>query len=331
VKRTIYAICTVLLSLSVLACQRSKEATKEIGTKEEAPPEAPKTATGPVETTKSPAKPVDDSMKDAVIETTPVAGPIYMLKGRGGNIGVSAGDDGVVMVDDQFAPLAPKILDAVRALGKGEPEFVLNTHWHGDHTGGNAEFGAKASIVAHENVRKRLSTPQQLRGSTVEAIAPAGLPVVTFQQSLSLHMNGEEIRVIHFPTGHTDGDSVIFFTGSNVVHMGDHFFNGKFPFVDLESGGNAVQFAANVKAVLDQVKDDTKIIPGHGPLASKADLAAYSDVLSETIKIVQKGKKAGKSVEDLQKAGLPEKFASWGDGFIKTDAWIKTVYDSLKK
>jgi cyclase len=326
VKRTIYAICSVLLGFSVLACQRSKEETKEIGK----PESSPKTATGPVQTTKSPAKPVDDSMKDAVIETTPVAGPIYMLKGRGGNIGVSAGEDGVVMVDDQFAPLAPKILDAVRALGKGEPEFVLNTHWHGDHTGGNTEFGPKAAIVAHDNVRKRLSATQQLRGEVIEATPPGGLPVVTFQESLSLHMNGEEIRIVHLPTGHTDGDSVIFFTGSNVVHMGDHFFNGRFPFVDLESGGNAVQYAANVKTVLDQIKDDTKVIPGHGPLASKADLAAFHQMLTDTIKVVEAGKKAGKSLADLQKAGLPEKYRSWGEGFIKTDEWIKTIDGSLK-
>ncbi len=335
VKRTIYAICVALFALSAPACQRAKdskegkEETKEIGT--QAGQASPSPAAGSVQTTQSPAKPPAAGQDDNVtIETTPVAGPIYMLKGRGGNIGVSAGADGVLMVDDQFAPLAPKIMEAVRALGKGEPEFVLNTHWHGDHTGGNTEFGQKAAIIAHENVRKRLSSTQQVMGTTVEAIPAVGWPVVTFQQSVSLHMNGEEIRVIHFPNGHTDGDSIIFFTGSNVVHMGDHFFNGKFPFVDLGTGGDPTKYAANVKSVLDQVKDDTKIIPGHGPLASKEDLAAYHAMLVDCIKIVRAAKKSGKSLADAQKAGLPDKYKSWGDAFIKQDMWIETIYNSLK-
>ncbi len=286
-------------------------------------------AAASVKTTKSPAKPSDDQMKDVVIKTTAVAGPIYMLEGRGGNIGVSAGQDGVVLVDDQFLPLAPKIQEAVRALGKGDAKFVINTHWHGDHTGGNPEFGKTAPVIAHENVRKRVSTPQQLRGEVIEPLPAAGWPVVTFQQSASLHMNGEEIRLVHFPHGHTDGDTVVFFTGANVVHMGDHMFNGRFPFVDTESGGDPVQYAANVKAVLDQIKDDTRIIPGHGPLATRADLIAFHKMLVDTIETVRAGKKAGKSLADLQKAGLPE-YASYGAGFIKTDVWIETLYQSLK-
>lgn len=320
----VIGILLVILS-SGPACQKSSEKTG--GDTSET---APKTSTGSVTTEKSPAKAADDSMADTVIKTTQVSGHIYMLEGRGGNIGVSAGENGVVLVDDQFAPLATKITEAVRALGKGEPKFVINTHWHGDHTGGNPEFGAKASIVAHENVRKRLSSPQQRRGQVVDPTPEIGWPVVTYQESASLHMNGEEIRLIHFPNGHTDGDTIVFFTGANVVHMGDHFFNGRFPFVDVESGGDPVRYAENVKSVLDQIKDDTKVIPGHGPLASKADLATFHQALTDTIEVVRAGKKAGKSLADLQKAGLPEKYKAWGEGFIKTDVWIETIYASLK-
>jgi cyclase len=325
VNRPANATCIALLSISLLACQKSDE--------KKADPSAgsPKTSADPVKTEKSPPKPADDSMADVTIKTTQVAGHIYMLEGRGGNIGVSAGEDGVVLIDDQFAPLAPKILEAVRVLGKGEPEYVVNTHWHGDHAGGNPELGAKASIVAHENVRKRLSTEQKRGdGEVVEPMPAVGLPVVTYQQSASLHMNGEEIRLLHFPRGHTDGDTVVFFSGANVVHMGDQFFNGKYPFVDVDSGGDPVGYAANVKSVLDQIKDDTKVIPGHGPLATKADLAAFHQMLVETTEVVRKGKKAGKSLADLQKAGLPEKFKSWDGGFITGSVWIETLFKSLK-
>jgi len=327
-KRTVNGICIALAIASTAACQKSKEPSQE---KTEAVPEEPaQPGQGKVETTKSPPKPGEDDMGDVTIKTTQVSGHVYMLEGRGGNIGVSAGEDGVVMVDDQFAPLAPKILDAVKALGKGEPEYVINTHWHGDHAGGNTAFGAKAAIVAQENVRKRLSAPQKRGEEVVEPMPAPGLPVVTFKENVSLHMNGEEIRVVHFPRGHTDGDSIVFFTGANVVHMGDHFFNGRFPFVDTASGGDPVQYAANVKSVLDQIKDDTKVIPGHGPLATKADLATFHQTLSETIKIVQAARKAKKSLDQVKQAGLPEKYKSWGEGFIKTDAWIETIYSSAK-
>jgi cyclase len=164
----------------------------------------------------------------------------------------------------------------------------------------------------------------------IEPLPAVGLPVVTYKETVSLHMNGEEIRVVHFPRGHTDGDSIVFFTGANVVHMGDQFFNGLFPFVDTETGGDPVQYAANVKSVLDQIKDDTKVIPGHGPLASKADLATFHQTLIDTMKIVRQAKKAGKSLEQAKQAGLPEKYKSWGEGYIKTDVWIETLYKNLK-
>lgn len=274
--------------------------------------------------------PAADPMASVTIETTPVAGPVFLLVGAGGNIGVSAGDDGVVLIDDQFAPLAPKILAAVRALGHGDPEFVINTHFHGDHTGSNPILGESASIIAHENVRKRLASGRKVAGKVVEPMAPPGLPVVTFAESVSLHMNGEEIRVDHLPRGHTDGDSVVFFTGSNVVHMGDHFFNGAFPFIDVAGGGDVLQYERNVAAVLEKVGDDTKIIPGHGPLAGRAELVAFHDMLVETIGIVEKAKRAGKSLAAVQKAGLPAKYDALGKGFITTDAWIEAIYASVK-
>src|SRR5687767_6795650 len=169
-----------------------------------------------------------------------VHGNVYMLQGMGGNIGVSVGPDGILIVDDQYAPLADKIKAALKTLGEGKLKFVLNTHWHGDHTGSNAAFGPEAPVIAHDNVRKRLSTEQrnEFFKRTTPPSPKEALPIITFGHSLTVHFNGEEIRVIHFPQGHTDGDSIIFFTNSNVVHMGDHFFAGRFPLVDLDSGGN---------------------------------------------------------------------------------------------
>src|ERR1043165_1052276 len=215
------------------------------------------------------------------IKVTKVAGNVYMLEGAGGNIGVSVGEDGILIVDDQFAPLADKIRASLKTLGQGKLRFILNTHWHGDHTGGNVVFGPEAPIIAHDNVRKRLSTEQHsdFFKETTPASPKEALPVITFDQALSVHFNGEEIRAIHFPHGHTDGDSVIFFTTSNVVHLGDDFFAGSFPFVDLSSGGDVEGYARNVEAVLAKVPAGAKIIPGHGPLATIEDLKKFHQTL----------------------------------------------------
>ncbi|HWT01884.1 MAG TPA: MBL fold metallo-hydrolase [Pyrinomonadaceae bacterium] len=263
------------------------------------------------------------------IKATKVAGSVYMLEGAGGNIGVSVGADGILIVDDQFAPLAEKIRAALKALGDGKLKFVLNTHWHGDHTGGNARFSTEASIIAHDNVRKRLASDQKIFGNTVPASPREALPVITFDNSLAVHFNGEEIRAIHFPNGHTDGDSVIFFTGSNVVHMGDDFFAGRFPFVDLENGGNVVSLAKNVGDVISRLPAGVKIIPGHGPLSTVEDLRLYHRMLLETTDIVRKQAAAGKTLEQIKAAGLPETWKDWGTGFIKTDQWIELIYRSL--
>ncbi len=168
------------------------------------------------------------------IKATKVADNVYMLEEAGGNIGVSVGGDGLLIVDDQFAPLAERIKAALQQLGMGKLKYVLNTHWHGDHAGGNVKFGTEATIIAHDNVRKRLANDQQVMGEKVTVAPKDALPVITFDQTLTVHFNGEEIRAMHLPHGHTDGDSVIYFTKSNVVHMGDDFFVGRFPFVDLD-------------------------------------------------------------------------------------------------
>jgi glyoxylase-like metal-dependent hydrolase (beta-lactamase superfamily II) len=265
------------------------------------------------------------------IKTTKVSGNVYMLEGAGGNIGVTAGSDGLLIVDDQFAPLADKIKAALTAIDKGDLKYVLNTHWHGDHTGGNPTFGLEALIVAHDNVRKRLSTEQTVRGQKIPPIAAAGLPVITFGEGLTLHFNGEAIQAIHAPAGHTDGDSFVYFPTSKVLHLGDHFFNGFFPFVDLASGGTVQGMAKNVAMALEHFPQDAKIIPGHGPLGTRADLQKFHRMLVESMAAVEAGIKAGKSVEDLQKAGLDPEWKDWGSGFIPTGFWIQTVYDSLKQ
>ncbi|HZF11331.1 MAG TPA: MBL fold metallo-hydrolase [Thermoanaerobaculia bacterium] len=261
-----------------------------------------------------------------------VAGKVYMLTGAGGNIGVSVGEDGLLIVDDQYAPLADKIRAALKGLGEGKLKFILNTHWHGDHTGGNESFGAEAPIVAHINVRRRMSTEQHMSmfGNTVPASPAKALPVVTYDQRISIHFNGEEIKVVHFPHGHTDGDSVIYFTGAKVVHMGDDFFNGMFPFVDLDSGGSVQGMAENVGKVLRDLSADAKVIPGHGKLSDVNGLKAFHHMLVTTTDIVRQEMKAGKSLDDIKKAGLPAEWKEWGAGFIDTPHWLEMVYNSLK-
>lgn len=264
------------------------------------------------------------------IKATKISGNVYMLEGAGGNIGVSVGEDGILIVDDQFAPLADKIKAALKQLGEGKLKFVLNTHWHGDHTGGNPVFGPDAPIIAHDNVRKRMSTEQRSEffKQTTPASPKEALPVITFNQSLSVHFNGEEIRVIHFPQGHTDGDSVIFFTNSNVVHMGDDFFANRFPFVDLESGGSVQGLIKNIGEIMAKLPADVKLIPGHGPISTLDDMKAYHRMLVTTTDIVQQKMKAKKSLDQIKKEGLPEEWKSWGTGFIKTDLWLEIIYKS---
>jgi len=287
-----------------------------------------------------------DDIASAEIRFAPVAGNIHIIEGRGGNIGVSSGPDGVLIVDDQYAPLSERIQKAIDAIGgKGKPKFILNTHWHGDHTGGNEHFGKSGTIIAHTNVRKRLSTKQELFGRVVEPLSKDGLPVITFDESLSIHFNGEEIRVLHLPHGHTDGDSVIFFMGSGVVHAGDLMFAGAFPFVDLDHGGDVQGYADNVGKLIAEIEKwnselarsggagtakEVKIIPGHGPLSTVNDLGTVRTMLNESIGTVRDAIKAGQSLEEIKKIPLA-RWNSWGDGFIKKSEWLETVYKSLTR
>ena len=263
------------------------------------------------------------------MKTVKITDRVYMLQGRGGNVGALVGADGILIVDDDYAQVSQKIADALKTLGSDRPRFIFNTHWHGDHTEGNKFFGKESLILAHTNVRRRLSVESTVRGNRFQPYEKFALPIFTYDQSMSVHFNDEEVRAVHYPNGHTDGDSVIFFTKSNVVHLGDDFFVGRFPFVDLDSGGSVTGLTKNIDDILAKLPGDAKIIPGHGALSTREDLKAYHQTIVETTDIVQKGMTAGKTLEGLKKDGLPEKYKSWGEGFIKTDRWIETIYKSL--
>ncbi len=267
------------------------------------------------------------------IATTPLAPGLAMLVGAGGNIVASTGGDGPVIVDDQFAPLAPKITAAVKALQDAPIRFVINTHHHFDHTGGNEAFGAAGALIfAHDNVRKRLSAEQvsKLMNVTLPASPAGALPVVTFDDGVTLHWNGETIRAHHVAAAHTDGDSHVWFERANVVHMGDTFVNGFFPFVDVESGGTVAGLIASADAVLAAAKPDTKIVPGHGPLATPADLRRYRDMLADVKARIEKGIASGVSLDAfLATKPLADLDAEWGDGFLKTDQVISLIWMDL--
>ncbi len=259
---------------------------------------------------------------DAVtITAQKVAGNVTMLQGNGGNIGISMGPDGVLMIDDQFAPLSDKIKAAIMELGGSAPGFLLNTHWHGDHTGGNENFADSATIIAHENVRVRLADPANQR-------VPESLPVITFADGISVHFNGEEIRVIHLPHGHTDGDAAIWFTGSNVIHMGDEYVVGGFPFIDLNSGGSIEGLFENHERLATLLPDDIHVIPGHGPVSTTAEMQAWIGKVKAAAQIVIDQKLAGKALADVVAQGLPAEYDSMGTGFINEERFITAVYTS---
>jgi len=282
--------------------------------------------TAPNSAPNSAAAPPQDAAR---VVAHPVAGTVSYLTGRGGNIGVCAGPEGVVLVDDQFEPLAPQIRATIAGLSKAPLRFLLNTHFHPDHTGGNPVFGSEVPILAQENVRRRLQQPDREGQPPAAAMLEHGLPVITYEDGFRLYINGETLRVVHYPACHTDGDSVIFFERANVVHMGDLFFSGRFPFVDLDSGGSVRGTIAAVASILDEVDDQTKIIPGHGPLSSKADLAAYLEMLRTVQARVDAVTAEGATVEDMLRDDLFADYAEWGTGFVDTESFLRTLVREL--
>jgi len=258
------------------------------------------------------------------IEAVPVTEGIYMLVGQGGNIGLSIGADGTFIIDDQFAPLSEKIQAAARSVGGGDIDYVINTHWHGDHTGGNANFGnAGAVIVAHNNVRTRL---------VGDGADSAALPVVTFPDRISFHWNGNDLNLIHAPFAHTDGDTIIHFTNLNVFHMGDTFFNGAYPFIDLDSEGSFDGIITAAESVLARANSETRIIPGHGPLADRDDLETYVNVLKTIRSRFQSLIDEGRSEDQVVAADVTSEWDdTWGAGFMNPEQFTRLAYQSLTR
>jgi cyclase len=271
-----------------------------------------------------------DSVEMGTIE---VAQGIYMLTGSGGNIGVSAGEDGVFLIDDQYAPLTEKIRQAVAEISPEPIRFLLNTHWHGDHTGGNENLGkAGVVIVAHENVRARMSSEQFLEffGSRVPPSPKAALPAVTFSDAVTFYFNGEEIHVAHFPPAHTDGDSVIQFRQANVIHTGDLFTYEQYPFIDVASGGSINGLIRGAKRLLSLVDMETRLIPGHGPLGDRSRLQEFHDMLVTILNRIVAGVEAGQSLDEIvQREPAREFDAKWGQKFLSSEQFVRLVHSSL--
>ncbi len=271
----------------------------------------------------------------AQVKTEKLTTNSYMLTGAGGNLGLSVGEDAVFLIDDQYAPMSPKIKAAIAAISPKPVKFVINTHWHGDHTGGNESFAkSDAVIVAHENVRKRMSTDQMVEflNMAVKASPKAALPVVTFTTNMSFHLNGEELAVMHQPNAHTDGDAIVHFKTSNIVHMGDLYFNKLYPFIDISSGGSVDGVIAAADRTLAITNDSTRIIPGHGPLATKADLQAYRTMLATIAGRIKALVKDGKTLEQAIAAKPTAEYdAVWGKGFVPPARFVEMLYKDLKR
>jgi cyclase len=269
------------------------------------------------------------------IKSVKITETTYMLTGAGGNIGLSVGEDAVFVVDDQFAPLTPKIVAAIAQITPKPVRFVLNTHWHYDHTGGNENLGkAGAVIVAHHNVRKRMSTDQVIDFLNLKTKPDPkdALPVLTFSSDLTFHLNGEEIHALHMPSAHTDGDAIVHYTKSDVVHMGDIYFNGFYPFIDAESGGSADGVVAACDQVLRFATDKTRIIPGHGPLSNVAELKTYRDMIATVSARVKALVAQGKALDEIKAAKVSAEFdEKWGKGFIRPDRFAEMLARPLLK
>ncbi len=272
----------------------------------------------------------DDDFSKEVIKATPLTTSLYMLEGAGGNMTASIGPDGVLLVDDDFAEMAERLVAKLKELKGGSPRYIINTHFHYDHTGGNNVFGRTATIIAATEVRDRLASVQKLWNKDHPAYEERALPLLTYDHSLMLHLNHEDVRVIHLPHGHTDGDTVVFFTKDKVVSLGDLYFSGMYPIFHPEHDGSFDGFIQHIKFVLEQISDDTQIIAGHGPLSKKTDLEKYYKMLLATRDSVKAGIKKGFTLEQIQKAGLSHDWDSFSHGYLTTDKWITLVYKSLR-
>jgi cyclase len=276
----------------------------------------------------------DQDLSKVEMKVTYVAGTVYMLKGAGGNIGASVGEDGIVIVDDQYAPLANKIKAALKGISEKPIRFIINTHYHEDHTSGNAIFQRDAPVIAQDNVRKRLEegvTAGNL-GSVTAVHKPQpkeALPILTFDHDVTVHLNGEDIRALHYPHGHTDGDSIIFFPKSNVVHMGDDFVRYGFPFIDLGGGGSVEGMIAALEEIIPKLPADVKVIPGHGEVSSLDDVRTYVGMLKATRAVVEDGIKRGKTLDQLKQEKVLAKWEKYKNDFISSDAFIETLYNDL--
>ncbi|HEY6136588.1 MAG TPA: MBL fold metallo-hydrolase [Thermoanaerobaculia bacterium] len=263
------------------------------------------------------------------IKVQKVQGTVYMLTGAGGNIGVSVGDDGIVIVDDEFAPLAPKIKEALKSISAKPIKFILNTHFHGDHTGGNEVFAKEGTIIAHDNVRTRLAAGSKVGTHETPPAAKGALPIITFNDTATIHVNGEDIRAVHFPHGHTDTDSVIFFSKSNVVHMGDDLFFAQFPFVDLENGGSVRGLIKNLEKIMPMIDDDTKLIAGHGSLSDKKALNEWINMLKGTVAIMNEAIQKGLTLEQVKAEKTLVAWSNWDQGFMTLDKYEEQLYKEL--
>jgi len=265
------------------------------------------------------------------IVSTQLTDNYYMLKGSGGNIGLLIGEDGVLMIDDQFAPLTPKILAAIKKITPKPVSYLLNTHWHGDHTGGNLNMSKEgATIVSHENVRKRMSQDQVVRGRTKKASPKEALPVLTFTEDMMFHYNGDDILFTHLHDAHTDGDAIVYFTKNNVIHTGDTYFQGKFPYIDLDSGGSIDGYIAGIGKIIMLADVETKIMPGHGNVSNRKEMIAYKKMLEDLKTKVQAEIDKGKNLEAVKNnKELTKKYASFS-GWITEERIRTTIYKSLK-
>ncbi len=270
------------------------------------------------------------AQSDVTIKIERLAPGVAVLFGQGGNIGVSYGEDGTVLVDDQFAPLTPKIEAAVKELGATPVKYLINTHWHFDHTGGNENFGkAGAIIMAHDNVRVRMIGGATVAGTEIKPAPKAALPIVTWHDGLSLHLNGDKVRTRHVHNAHTDGDSIVFWETANVMHMGDTFVNKvTLPFIDINSGGSAIGLLHAAEKAIKLTNPQTKIIPGHGPVASQADLIAYRNMIKSVMDKVEAGITAKQSLEQIQ-ASKPAAAYEVKGAFVSGDKFVEAIYKSL--